>query len=206
SDFQRGVTLTGYDRDAYARPEARKALRATVSLGADWITLTPAWYQDKASSSRMRPSPERTPSAESVEEIIDEARDLHLDVTLKPHLNLLHGGFRGEISPKHVDAWFRSYGRMIDFYADLASRTGVKQLVVGTELEGVSMHARRWRKLIRHVRERFPGRLTYAANYGEAPHVRFWDALDLIGVDAYYALTDEPDPDVSKLVEAWKQP
>jgi hypothetical protein len=45
-----------------------------------------------------------------------------------------------------------------------------------------------WRELIAAVRERYTGRLTYAANFDEYVSVAFWDALDLIGVNAYFPL------------------
>jgi hypothetical protein len=205
-DFQRAVSLTGYTAHDYRTEDARRALRTAVRLGAEWVTITPAWYQPTVHSTRMGPERGRTPTPESVETIIDRARDLRLAVTLKPHLNSLDGRFRGEISPRDVPRWFASYGRMLAFYARLAERTGVRQLVVGTELEGVSGHTGRWRRLIARTRELFGGRLTYAANYDEVFRLRFWDDLDLIGVDAYFPLSEEPDPSVSELVEAWRRP
>jgi hypothetical protein len=45
-----------------------------------------------------------------------------------------------------------------------------------------------WRELIAAVRERYTGRLTYAANFDQYESVAFWDALDLIGVNAYFPL------------------
>ena len=206
SDFQRAVSLTGYSRDEYATDDAREALRDAADLGAEWVTITPAWYQRGIHAHSIRPHPERTPSAESVEGIIREARELHMEVTLKPHLNTLRGGYRGEIAPDDVERWFGAYARMLRFYADMAEETGASQLVIGTELEGVSGQTRRWRRLIEGVRARFRGRLTYAANYDEVTRIEFWDALDLIGVDAYYPLSDRADPGVSDLIEAWEEP
>lgn len=46
----------------------------------------------------------------------------------------------------------------------------------------------RWRSLIRRVRDVYPGPLTYAANFDQVEEVGFWDALDAIGVNAYYRL------------------
>lgn len=206
SDFQRGVSLTAYGRTEYEDPDAARALRAASELGAERVALTPAWYQPGPRSAAIRPHPERTPSAESVEATIERARDMNMEVTLKPHLNLRRGTYRGAIAPRHVARWFASYERMLLFYADLAERSGAGQLVVGTELEGVSGHTRRWRSLIKRVRGRFTGKLTYAANYDEVVRVRFWDALDLIGVDAYYPLSDDREADVADLIEAWKKP
>jgi hypothetical protein len=154
----------------------------------------------------MGPDKWRTTAPKSVAEAARKARDLGLKVTVKPHLNSLDGTFRGEIEPDDVDRWFRSYSRMILRYARLAERSGADQFVVGTELEGVSGHERRWRRLIADIRRRFSGRLTYAANYDEVFRIKFWDALDLIGVDAYFPLAERGKPGVAELVEAWKKP
>ncbi|MDH3524989.1 MAG: hypothetical protein OES32_15520 [Acidobacteriota bacterium] len=46
----------------------------------------------------------------------------------------------------------------------------------------------RWRRLVAQARERYGGRLTYAANFDQYERVAFWDALDEIGVNAYFPL------------------
>lgn len=61
------------------------------------------------------------------------------------------------------------------------------------------------------MRTRFSKNITYAANWDSystfAPlpqyAVEFWDALDYIGVDAYFPLTDSYDPPVEQLLGAW---
>ena len=206
ADFQRGITFTGYGPGEYGRPDAVDALEEAAELGVEWVAITPAWYQTDVRSADIRRHPARTPADASVEAIIEEARDLRIEVMLKPHLNPRDGTFRGEISPRDVDRWFVAYARMLGFYADMAERTDVSQLAIGTELEGVSGRTQRWRELIKGVRERFGGKLTYAANYDEVLRIDFWDALDFIGVDAYYPLRAGPDPSVSDIVAAWRKP
>jgi hypothetical protein len=47
--------------------------------------------------------------------------------------------------------------------------------------------------------------LTYAANWDEVFQVQFWDQLDMIGVDAYYPLSQEGEvPTADSLAAAWK--
>lgn len=53
--------------------------------------------------------------------------------------------------------------------------------------------AKHWRRLIADVRQRFDGKLTYAANFDQYQDVAFWDALDLIGVNAYFPLRGASD-------------
>jgi hypothetical protein len=54
----------------------------------------------------------------------------------------------------------------------------------------------RWRGLISEVRQRYSGRLTYAANFDQYEFVTFWDDLDVIGVNAYFPLRRHYLPDV----------
>lgn len=205
-DFQRGVSFTGYTAYDYATDDAYENLRDAADHGAERVTVTSAWYQATPRSSSMGPDKWRTTAPESIREVIQKARGLGLNVTVKPHLNSLDGTYRGEIAPRHADRWFRSYSRMMRRYARLAERTGADQFVVGTELEGVSGHERRWRRLIADIRRRFSGKLTYAANYDEVFRIKFWDALDFIGVDAYFPLAERGEPGVAELVEAWEDP
>ena len=46
-----------------------------------------------------------------------------------------------------------------------------------------------WRSLITAVRGVYRGPLSYAANFDQVQEVGFWDALDAIGVNAYYPLS-----------------
>lgn len=46
-----------------------------------------------------------------------------------------------------------------------------------------------WRRLVAEVRERYRGPVTYAANFDAVEEVGFWDALDAVGVNAYYSLS-----------------
>jgi len=46
-----------------------------------------------------------------------------------------------------------------------------------------------WRALIAAVRRVYAGPLSYAANFDQVEEVGFWDALDVVGVNAYYPLS-----------------
>lgn len=54
------------------------------------------------------------------------------------------------------------------------------------------------------VRARYKGTLVYAANFNEYTQVSFWDALDLIGIDAYWSLSQQPAPKAATLQRAWQ--
>jgi hypothetical protein len=55
------------------------------------------------------------------------------------------------------------------------------------------------------VREVFRGPLTYSANFDSYESLQFWDALDYIGVSAYFSLSAEEDPSLEALVQGWER-
>src|SRR2546428_3407850 len=75
---------------------------------------------------------------------------------------------------------------------------------LGNELEKTTGHEREWRSVIAAVRAAYAGPLTYGAAFEEVFRVSFWDALDFIGVSAYYPLVQERSPDRALLAAAWK--
>jgi hypothetical protein len=144
--------------------------------------------------------------------VIRQAHELGLRVMLKPHVDLWNdpSHWRGEIgtdfkSEAEWTDWFASYQSFIEHYADLASAHGADQFCVGTELLGTSERATEWRKVVAGVRTHYGGPLVYAANHsGEETELTWWDAVDLIGVDAYYSLANKSNPTLSELKAAWR--
>ena len=45
-----------------------------------------------------------------------------------------------------------------------------------------------WRAIVQRARSLYPGPITYAANFDQYELVGFWDALDLIAINAYFPL------------------
>ncbi|MCB0828263.1 MAG: hypothetical protein KDB62_05585 [Solirubrobacterales bacterium] len=197
-----GLNLTAYTSDGYSAGE--DDLARIKELGSTAVTLVPTWYMDTATSDEVHSEKGKSPNDDSIYRAIDAARNAGLKVILKPHVDVLDGTFRGDISPANRAAWFKSYRRFIDRYAWIAADVGADLYVVGTELKGVSGETAEWQDLIRSVGEKFSGRLTYAANWDEVESIQFWDALDLIGVDAYYPLSSEGEsPTEEDLLAAW---
>lgn len=124
----------------------------------------------------------------------------------KPHLGYW-GSFewRGDITFHDEASWnrfFSGYRRFILEQARLAARFGAEIFAVGVELEGTT-HRPEWRALIAEVRDIYPGRITYAANWDRVGEVPFWSDLDLIGVHAYFPLAASADPTDAELLGSW---
>ena len=142
---------------------------------------------------------------------IRNLREMGFKVMLKPHiwiggLNLDPDNWRSKIDfddPKKRRKWFDSYTEFILSEAELAQRTGVEMLVVGTELVGVSKYTDEWIEIINKIRDVFTGKITYAAEGMNAQKIEFWDVLDYIGIDAYFPLTDKHEPSLDELAQGW---
>ena len=58
--------------------------------------------------------------------------------------------------------------------------------------------------MIAEVRKVFAGIIVYAANWDRLGQVPFWDAVDWIGVHAYFPLSVEDDPSRAALTAGWQ--
>lgn len=103
------------------------------------------------------------------------------------------------------DEWFANYRGFILDYAVMAEEHQIPMLCVGTELEMTSGREEDWRKVISEIRKVYSGKLIYAANFTEFEHVKFWDALDYIGIQAYFPLSTKTNPELSDLKSGWNK-
>src|SRR4051812_37331319 len=165
ADWQRGANVTAWNTDAFAQPAADSSLGDLQATGTTNAAIVVTWYMDAKTSSTIAPRDGKTPSDASVLHAIARAKELGMRVTLKPHVDVWDGTFRGDITPASRSDWFASYRAMIDHYADLAAQAGADALIVGTELTTMTDDTAEWRALIAGVRARFGGQLTYAANW-----------------------------------------
>jgi len=132
-------------------------------------------------------------------------------VMVKPHLEMR--GFEqpdhnriAMRNPRDWARWFESYTSYLLPYAREAQAAGADLFCVGRELDATVV-AREvdWRRLIGRIRAEFKGPLTYSSNFDTFPKIGFWDALDFIGVSAYYPLAEEPDPQLAALEAGWER-
>ncbi len=208
--MQRGISYATWWPGQYSHPDADLSLANLASTGANWVSLIVTGYQDTITSTTVFAAT-ATPTDADLIHVITEAHGRGLRVMLKPHVDLLHDAdhWRGQIGEEFTSeaewaVWFASYRSFIGHYAGLAQAYGADQFCVGTELSATVHRADEWRAVIEGVRTRYSGPITYAANHGgEEIRIRWWDAVDYIGVDAYYPLTDQNDPTLAELKAAW---
>jgi hypothetical protein len=177
-----------------------------VSIGLDWISLTPFGYQSGLSSTDVRFHP-LVPTGENDNRLartIEAAHERGLRVMMKPHIWISNNnGWRGQIELDGEDGWdrwFETYETFILHYAELSETAGAEMLVIGVEL--VSSSTRfpdRWRALVARVREVYSGHLVYGANWDAVERITWWDAVDYIGVQMFAPLSESPEPSMELL-------
>jgi hypothetical protein len=125
---------------------------------------------------------------------------------VKPHLAHWRSGFswRSDITFDSEEAWDRFWKGYAEWIVAMAEACQDADLfVVGTELDRTMSHPAEWRDLIRRVREKTDVSLTFASNWDSFEKVPFWDALDLIGIQAYFPISAAKSPNRRALAEGW---
>lgn len=176
-------------------------------MGATWIALIVTCNQGTINSTDIYCN--NGPTDNETIYAIQTAHAAGLRVMLKPHIDLTDdfSHWRGEIGKNfnqdQWQAWFKSYTTYITHFASLAQDQNVDAFVVGTEMVTPSAHDPEWRAIVLAVRAQYSGPLTYAGFQNEFS-ITWWDALDMIGIDAYYPLTRSASPSLDQLIASWQ--
>ena len=213
-DFQEGMNYASWWQGDYQQPWTDESMQSLADTGSNWVSIIVTCYQETYVDTTITCDLPRTPTDSDLIHAIRQAHALDLNVMLKPHLDLNNDPvhWRGDIGTGFTNeaewlAWFAGYQTFFGRYAALAEAEGVRQFSVGTELVGTSGKETAWREVVTEVREQFSGSLVYAGNHDrEATATTWWDALDYIGVDAYYPLASDNEPTKEELQAAWVTP
>ena len=145
---------------------------------------------------------------EGVKQYVNELRKKQLKIMLKPQIWIWGGEYTGFLKMDAENDWKMledSYTTFILEYATLAQSLQIELLCIGTELEQfVKNRPNYWKNLIKEIKKRYKGKLTYSANWDEYTRVPFWNVLDYIGVDAYFPINEEKTPSVEACKKGWK--
>ncbi len=203
--FVKGVTVScqtsGWE---WATPEMARTLDELKSLGVNSIAIHPYAQIENDGHVRFR-------GGDSLRHIslpLDWARERGLSVMLIPHIAYWGSKFlwRGEINFQTKEEWDRFFGdyqTWIVQMASVAEAHGAGTFCIGLEFTYAQKFDARWRQIIAAIRQVYHGKLTYGGNWDNFQEVTFWDALDYIGVLAYFPLTKTPDPSSAEISAAW---
>lgn len=214
SEFMKGFGYaSGWEGD-YSSASSDWILTSVVKpLGVTWIKIQISCDQDTDRSTTINCFHQRVPTADDLSHVIKEAHRIGLRVMLEPSINVIdgsNGAWAGTIgmsfSEKQWQDWFASYDQMILDLAGLAEKDNVDYLEVGSELEFASTRETEWRNLVAKVRKVYHGPVTYSSDQEfEWDRIKWWDALDAIGIHPYnFQLSTADQPTVENVVAAWK--
>jgi hypothetical protein len=198
--------------DSFDSVSSDASIAAAAQSGINIVAIVQTFYQDNQNSTTISSSDKKSNSDQGLRRAIANARKNGLRVALKPHVDFLNDEphWRGEIGPAFGDAewtsWFASYTTYMEHMAQIAKEEAVDLFVVGTELVTTETHEPEWRAVIARLRDITGSSIpfVYGANWSPGPlQVKWWDALDFIGVDAYYPLATKANSTVAELVAAW---
>jgi hypothetical protein len=179
--------------------------------GATDVLVVVNAYQSNRFASDIAPRPGHSPSDTTVARTLAQVQSAGMRAALMPVVRLQTRGphdWRGVIAPADgLDAWFESYRRFVLPLAHIAEHAGAQRFVVGSELGSLERYEGRWRTLISEAREHFSRTLTYSVNWDRSHAVEFWDALDEVGLTAYFPLANDGEPPSAEaLSHAWQTP
>jgi len=205
----RGVSYTPWGNDLTepgTAADLEASLDAMRDVGVNWVALNVFEFQATPFSTTIAPDyGAYSTTLASAASAVKEIHERGMKVLLKPNVDVVSGGWRGDIPG--TDAWFddpNGYKAFIGRWAQWAQAHGVDGFAVGCEFEAASSNSAKWREVVAHVRSHFSdGPLVYAANWTEFASVDWWDALDYVGIDAYFPLSALTDPTVAQLQAIW---
>jgi hypothetical protein len=198
--------------DYLGRP-AEASMQALAETGVKWITLAYMAHMPSGTKPEILWG-DTDPAMVSDDEIrlaIKLARQHKLKVCLKPVVDCSTGPGRSEIgfqTDGHEDEaawqkWWDNYDAYILHHAALAQEAHCELFCLGCEMKSTERFEERWRDLIRQVHQVYHGPLVYNALIDHLWEIRWWDAVDILGISAYSWHPDQTDSSVEAQVAYW---
>ncbi|WP_299681192.1 hypothetical protein [uncultured Dokdonia sp.] len=194
---------------SYDKEDVQKATKDIIKDNIEWVTVIPFIDQQDETTNRIGGTV--TPGVWSRRDSvtmkhISRLQERDIRVHLKPHI-WLRDGWRSniELSQEDWEIWFKSYEERMLQYARIATKMEVPLFCIGTELRTAIQHQpEAWLPFIKEIKKIYSGKLTYASNWDDPiEDIPFWKELDYIGVQAYFPLTTQEEPDLETIKAGW---
>ncbi len=204
----RGLSLYGLGRTKDYQ------LQDIIKSNVEWIAVHPYFYQESETLTTIS-SPQEVGQMSQKDSLflseINRAKKSGFAVMLKPHL-WVGDGWRSNIHFEKKEqwlVWFDSYKKQMLYYAEMAEKTNVQLLCIGTELKSsIKNLSEEWLQFVKEIKEVYSGQLTYAANWNDPileMNPDFWKELDYVGIQGYYPLTKTINPKLEDILKGWEK-
>lgn len=203
---------TGW-RGQYLGDAPVKSMKKLADTGANWVCISFAGEMEKLNEPKIlwADSDPCMVTDNEIRRAIGLARQNNLKIILKPVVNVRDGTWRswikfeiseGEIDTQAWDKWWDDFGKFLLHYAQIAEQTNCEMFCLGCEMGSTEQFADRWRSLIADIRKVYKGAITYDTNHGEEVRIKWWDAVDIISISAYYPIgTDDVETALKDLTK-----
>jgi len=200
-------------RGDYSGPNAVDSMKKLAETNANWVCISFAGEMMKSNEPNIfwaDDDPCMATDAE-IRRAIDLARQNNMKIILKPVVNVRDGTWRGFIDFRMPDnksdanawdKWFADFDKFLLHYAKIAQETKCEMFCLGCEMSTTEKFMNNWRSVVADVRKVYTGAITYNANHGNEEKVRWWDAVDVIGMSGYYPVgadMNKPNDDPCKV-------
>jgi hypothetical protein len=192
----------------WASPELGPELERLGALGANWVAIHP--YARIHADGRVTwrsIEPEDPPAW--LAHPIREAHARGFKILVKPQLAWWGSPFSwpGDVHFDAPEQRARFWQDLTRWVVELARATrDADAFCVATELERMQDDEDAMRALVAAARGQTRALLTYAANWTRFDQLAFWDALDAVGVQAYFPLSEAEDPGAAEIRRGWQGP
>lgn len=200
----KGVTMVAPKHEFTNNP-----LTEIADHEANWVCLVPFAFMSKGETRLSYGAKWQWwgETKEGLRKSVRSAKEAGLNVMLKPQI-YIHGTWIGDIHFKSDDEWQdweKQYREYIMMMVGIAKEEGVGMICIGTEINhSIKKREQFWRSLISDIRKDYDGLLTYSANWDSYKDVSVWDALDFIGISAYFPLSKTDTPTQRELLRKWR--
>jgi hypothetical protein len=214
--FVKGYTWGWWGRRGhYLGEPAEQSMRLLAETGTEWATIAFVAHMPDHTMPEIKfaaDDPKMVTDAE-IRRAIDLARRNKMKVALKPVFDPEDGKWRGTIIFRTPEGrtdfqkwtqWWQQYEQFMLHYARIAQEGKAELFCVGCELNTTERFEKEWRALIEKIRGVYTGPLTYSSAHMREGEIGWWDAVDIIGVGAYYTLGTEDDASLELMIESWK--
>ena len=186
-------------------------IQAVININANYAAIMPFGFIKNLEHPEITHNTDRQWFGETrkgAKQYSIELQKKKIKIMIKPQIWVWRGEFTGLIEMGNETDWTtleNSYSSFILEYAALAEELKADIFCIGTELEKfIQNRPTYWSTLIKKIKSVYKGKLTYAANWDEYKRTPFWSALDYIGIDAYFPVSDSKTPTLVESLEGWE--